>query len=149
MWETLVRLLGWEDPWRRERPPTPVFWPGESHGQLHAITNSWTRLSDFHFHCDSHGLPDGSVVKSPPPNAGDLGSMPGLGLFPPGEEKTTHFSILAWEMPWTEESAGCSSWGCKEAGHDAAAEQQAHDCYKQLRNVCSKHDSFSILLLLF
>jgi len=24
--------LGWEDPWRREQVPTPVFWPGESHG---------------------------------------------------------------------------------------------------------------------
>ena len=26
-----VRSLGWEDPWRRERLPTPVFWPGEFH----------------------------------------------------------------------------------------------------------------------
>jgi len=25
--------LGWEDPWRRAWQPTPVFWPGESHGQ--------------------------------------------------------------------------------------------------------------------
>ena len=24
--------LGWEDPWRREQLPTPVFWPGEFHG---------------------------------------------------------------------------------------------------------------------
>ena len=24
--------LGWEDPWRRERLLTPVFWPGEFHG---------------------------------------------------------------------------------------------------------------------
>ena len=31
--ETLVQSLGWEDPWRRERLPTPVFQPGESHGQ--------------------------------------------------------------------------------------------------------------------
>ena len=29
MWETWVWSLGWEDPQRRERPPTPVFWPGE------------------------------------------------------------------------------------------------------------------------
>ena len=29
---TWVRSLGWEDPWRRERLPTPVFWPGELHG---------------------------------------------------------------------------------------------------------------------
>ena len=32
MWETWVRSLGWKIPWRRERLPTPVFWPGEFHG---------------------------------------------------------------------------------------------------------------------
>ena len=25
--------LGWEDPWRQAWQPTPVFLPGESHGQ--------------------------------------------------------------------------------------------------------------------
>ena len=28
-----VQSLGWEDPWRREWLPTPVFLPGKSHGQ--------------------------------------------------------------------------------------------------------------------
>ena len=28
----LSLILGWQDPWKRERLPTPVFWPGESHG---------------------------------------------------------------------------------------------------------------------
>ena len=32
MWETRVRSLGWDDPWRRKWQPTPVFLPGESHG---------------------------------------------------------------------------------------------------------------------
>ena len=32
MQETWVRSLGWKIPWRRERFPTPVFWPGEFHG---------------------------------------------------------------------------------------------------------------------
>ena len=32
MQETWVLSLSWEDPWRRERLPTPVFWPGEFHG---------------------------------------------------------------------------------------------------------------------
>ena len=31
--ETGIQSLGQEDPWRRERLPTPVFLPGESHGQ--------------------------------------------------------------------------------------------------------------------
>ena len=32
MWDTWVQSLGWEDRWRRQRLPTPVFWPGEFHG---------------------------------------------------------------------------------------------------------------------
>ena len=32
IWETWVQSLGWEDPWRWERLPTPVFWPGEFWG---------------------------------------------------------------------------------------------------------------------
>ena len=32
MWETWVLSLDWEDPWRRERLPTPVFRSGEFHG---------------------------------------------------------------------------------------------------------------------
>jgi len=26
-----------------------------------------------------------------------------------------HSSILAWRIPWTEELAGYSPWGCKES----------------------------------
>ena len=37
--ETWVWSLGWEDPWRRERLPTPVFWAGKSHG-LYSPWNS-------------------------------------------------------------------------------------------------------------
>ena len=33
MWETWVQSLGWEDPLEKEKLPTPVFWPGEFHGQ--------------------------------------------------------------------------------------------------------------------
>ena len=32
MQETWVQSPSWEDPWRRERLPSPVFWPGEFHG---------------------------------------------------------------------------------------------------------------------
>ena len=31
--ETWVHFLSWEDPWRRERLPTPVFLPGDFPGQ--------------------------------------------------------------------------------------------------------------------
>ena len=33
MQETWVQSLSWKIPWRREWLPTPVFLPGESHGQ--------------------------------------------------------------------------------------------------------------------
>ena len=33
MWATQVRSLGQKIPWRRNWQPTPVFFPGESHGQ--------------------------------------------------------------------------------------------------------------------
>ena len=50
MWETQVRSLGWEDPLRRERLPSLVFWPGEFlDGIIHGVTKSRTPLNDFHF----------------------------------------------------------------------------------------------------
>ena len=36
-------------PWRREKLPIPVFWPGEFHGLVHGVTKSRTWLSNFHF----------------------------------------------------------------------------------------------------
>ena len=40
MRETSVQSLDWEDPWRREWQPTPVFLPGESHGQRSLVDYS-------------------------------------------------------------------------------------------------------------
>ena len=36
------------------------------------------------------------------------------------EEMATHSSILAWRIPWTEESGGLQSMGSQRAGHDWA-----------------------------
>ena len=58
MQKTLVRFLDWEDLLKRYRLPTPVFL----------------------------GFPCGSVGKESALNAGDLGSIPGLGRSP-GEGK--------------------------------------------------------------
>ena len=49
------------------------------------------------------GFPDGSVLKNPPVNAGDAGLIPGGQEDPLVKEMATHSSILAWEIPWTEE----------------------------------------------
>ena len=54
MQETLVRFLGWEDTWKRDRLPTPVFM----------------------------GFPDGSVGKESAYNVGDLSSIPEFGRSP-------------------------------------------------------------------
>ena len=34
------------------------------------------------------------------------------------EEMATHSSILAWEIPWTEESGGRQSMGSQRVGQD-------------------------------
>ena len=45
------------------------------------------------------------MVKNPPASEGDVGSILELGRSP-GEGNATHFSILAWKIPWTEEPGG-------------------------------------------
>ena len=47
---------------------------------------------------------------------GDAGLLPGLGR-PLKEEMATHPSILAWEIPWTEELGGLQSMGLQGVGH--------------------------------
>ena len=77
LWETWVWSLGWEDPWRRERLPTPVFWPGEYFFQ---------------------GFPDSSVGKESPCNAEDPGSIPGLGIS--AEEGIGYLLQYSWASLW-------------------------------------------------
>ena len=43
---------------------------------------------------------------------------------PLGKEMATHSSILAWEIPWTEEPGGLRSMGSQTDRHNLAAEQQ-------------------------
>ena len=37
---------------------------------------------------------------------------------PPEKGMTTHSSILAWRIPWTEEPGGLQSMGSQRVGHD-------------------------------
>ena len=63
------------------------------------------------------------MVKNPHANAGDTGDaglmqeIPGSGD-PLEKEMTTHSSILAWKIPWTEEPGGLQSKGLQRARHD-------------------------------
>ena len=48
------------------------------------------------------------MANKPPAKAGYVGAI--LGLEDPlGKEMTTHSSILAWKIPWTEEPGGLQS----------------------------------------
>ena len=49
--------------------------------------------------------------------AGDTGSIPGSGRSPGGGHET-HFSVLAWRIPWTEEPGRVESIGSQRVRHD-------------------------------
>ena len=63
------------------------------------------------------GLPRGSVVKKLPaiqePRVRSLGQEDPL-----KEEIATHSTILAWRIPWTEESGGLQSIAWQRVGHN-------------------------------
>ena len=68
-------------------------------------------------------------LEDPPPAkagaSGDAGSIPGLGRSPGGSPggspevgMATHFSILAWGIPWTEEPGGLQSTELQRVRHN-------------------------------
>ena len=59
-------------------------------------------------------FPGCSVVKNPPANAGLTASIPGSER-PSGEEMATHSSILAREIPWTEEPGRLEFMGLQKS----------------------------------
>ena len=110
---------------------------------VHGITKSQTWLSNFHFQeihtkflksmLDHAAFPDlplsspnGSFAKpteSVSPVAQLVNNLPAvqetwvwsLGWEDPLEKRmSTHSSIPAWRIPWTEDLVGYSPWGCKE-----------------------------------
>ena len=100
-------------PWRRKWLPTPVFLPGEIHGQRSCgVVESQTQPSDLH----TQPITRTSLV------AQWLGiSLPGLILGWEDslkKEMATHSSVLVWEILWTEEP------GEQRIRHDLETEQQ-------------------------
>ena len=87
MQETLVQFLGWEDPWGRDKLPTPVFL----------------------------GFPGGSDGKESACNVGDLDLIPGLGRSPGGGGHGNPLQYSCLKNPHGQRSlAGYSPWDCKE-----------------------------------
>ena len=64
------------------------------------------------------------MVKNMPANAGDLGLISGLGRFLGRGNGNPYSGILAWEIPWTEESGGLQIKGSQRVGHNSMTEQQ-------------------------
>ena len=76
------------------------------------------------------------VVKNPPANtgdAGDSGLIPGLQRSPE-KEMLSHFSILAWEIPWMEEPGWLQSTGSRRVGHEWIDGAAAADKYSYSSN---------------
>ena len=64
------------------------------------------------------------MLKNPLANIGDVGDM---GLIPGQKDPlekgmATHSSILAWEIPWTEEAGRLQSIGSQTVRHYACIE---------------------------
>ena len=117
-------------PWRRERPPTPVFWPGEFHG-LYSLRGRKESDMTEQFSPYQPGFPGGSMVKNLSTNAGDMGSVPGSGISPgEGNGNPLHCSSLG--NPRQKSLVGYSPCCHKRLRHDLARKQQKEQCYPLL-----------------
>ena len=73
-----------------------------------------------------------------PANAGDSGSIPGLGRNPLEKEMANHFNSLAWEIPWTKVFGRLQSIGLQTVGHNLVTKkQQQQYLYINRVHVCS------------
>ena len=52
------------------------------------------------------------------------------------EEVANSSSILAWEIPWTEESGGLQSMGLQRVEHNLATKQQQANCGSLRCTIC-------------
>ena len=73
------------------------------------------------------GKPCGSMVKNPIHLSMQEMQVQSLGQKDPLEkEMATHASILAWEIPWTEEPGGLQSMRSQRVEYDLAKKQQQY-----------------------
>ena len=89
------------------------------------------RMNMSPIYSDSEVIPGGSAAKNPPARAGDMGFIPECQEDPLEEEMATHCSILAWEIPWTEDPGGLQFMGSQGVGHNLSTKQQQ----KKLLNI--------------
>ena len=87
-----------------------------SHSICRYTDKKYVYIVKHRFHTGG-GLPGGSGAKNPPANAGDPGSIPDPRRSS-GEGNDNPFSILAWEIPWTEEPGRLQSMESQRVEHD-------------------------------
>ena len=81
----------------------------DSENTIHFLIMKSFKLTMLRFRAFQVAL----VVRNLPANEGDIGdtgSIPGSGRGP-GEGMATHFNILTWRIPWTEEPDSLQSIG--------------------------------------
>ena len=89
-------------------------------GREESGTTEWLSLSHKLLQC-SEGFPDGARGTCPPMQGTEEMWMRSLGREDPLEEEMASCSsILAWEIPRTEESGGLQSMGSQRVRHDWA-----------------------------
>ena len=120
VWETRIRSLGWKDPLEKEMATHSsilaweIPWTEEPDGlqsmRLQRVGHDWA--TSLHF----TSLVAQSVKNLPVVKETWVWS---LGWEDPLEkEMTTHSSILAWKISWTQEPGGLQSMGLQRVGHN-------------------------------
>ena len=121
-------------PCRRAWQTTLVLLPGESHGlrslgqaTVHKVVKSraWLKWLSVLARTPFCSFLGGSVVKNLP--VMEEACVQLLGWEDPLEkEMVTHSSILAWEIPWTEQPGRLQSLGSQRVGQELVTEQQQY-----------------------
>ena len=78
------------------------------------------------------GFPDGSVIKNPSVNAGNVGVIPGSGRFP-GDGNGNPLQYPCLENPM-DRRVGDNPWAHKRVRHDLATKQKEQHTKKYLKN---------------
>ena len=94
------------------RIPGGAWWTA-----VYGVTLSRTRLKHLSSSSSSRDFPSGSEVKNL--LTVQETQVQSLCLEDPLEkEMATHYSILGWKIPWTEEPGRLQSMGSRRVGHD-------------------------------
>ena len=84
-------------------------------------------------YCIKQGFSSGSVVKNPP--AMQKLQAQSLGEDPLEEGVATHFSILAWRIPWTEEPGRLQYIGSQRIGHKLRELAHTHTLHQSFQGI--------------